>query len=154
MLKPMPTLPDTITIGELATRSGIAASALRFYESAGLLKAGRNSGGQRCYERSVLRRVAFIRAAQRVGLPLADVRKSLELLPSNRTPTKAEWEKVSRHWRGRLTARIEELEQLRDQLTSCIGCGCLSLRTCKLTNPQDVAARSGAGAQYLIGGVN
>ena len=147
----MPTLPDAITIGELATRSGIAASALRFYESAGLLRAGRNSGGQRRYERSVLRRVAFIRAAQRVGLPLADVRKSLELLPSNRTPTKAEWEKVSRHWRGRLTARIEELEQLRDQLTSCIGCGCLSLRTCKLTNPQDVAARSGAGAQFLLG---
>ena len=147
----MPALPDAITIGELAQRSGIAASALRFYESAGLLEASRNSGGQRRYQRSVLRRVAFIRAAQRVGLPLVDVRKSLELLPSNRTPTKAEWEKVSRHWRGRLTARIEELEQLRDQLTSCIGCGCLSLRTCKLTNPQDIAARSGAGAQFLLG---
>ena len=145
----MPQLTEQVTIGELASRSGLAASALRYYEAEGLLSASRNSGNQRRYPRHVLRRIAFIRAAQRVGLTLPEIREALMLLPDNRTPTRAEWEKVSRHWQRRLEERIADLEQLKTALTSCIGCGCLSLTRCKLSNPKDIAGQSGGGARYL-----
>jgi MerR family transcriptional regulator, redox-sensitive transcriptional activator SoxR len=141
---------DVLTIGELARRSGTAPSALRFYEAEGLLHAERNSGGQRRYARSTLRRVAFIRAAQRVGLSLEEIRDCLRSLPESRTPTRADWVRLSGPWRARIDARIAELEQLRDGLTSCIGCGCLSLRRCALSNPRDVAGADGPGARYLL----
>jgi MerR family redox-sensitive transcriptional activator SoxR len=140
-----------LTIGELSRRSGIAPSALRFYEDAGLITSERSAGNQRRYERSVLRRVAFVRAAQRVGLSLDDVRTALATLPAGRTPTKADWTRLSRGWRPLLDARITALEQLRDRLDGCIGCGCLSLRTCHLYNPDDEAATHGDGPRYLLG---
>ena len=138
-----------LTVGEVAARSGFAASALRFYEREGLIDATRTDGGQRRYDRSVLRRLAFIRAAQHVGLTLDEVRESLSKLPSSRTPTRADWTKISRSWRKRLDGEIDALIALRDGLTSCIGCGCLSLKTCLLSNPQDEAAEDGPGAVYL-----
>ncbi len=140
-----------ILIGQLAQRAGVAASALRFYETQGLLTSVRSSGGQRQYPRSTLRRVAFIRAAQAVGLSLDDVRAALATLPDQRTPTQADWQRLSRQWQPLLDARIEALTQLRDQLSSCIGCGCLSLQRCKLYNPQDVAATRGSGPRFLMG---
>jgi MerR family transcriptional regulator, redox-sensitive transcriptional activator SoxR len=140
---------DHMTVGEVATRSGFAASALRFYEREGLIEASRTEGGQRRYERSVLRRLAFIRAAQHVGLTLEEVRAALSTLPASRTPTRADWTKISRSWRKRLDSEIDALIALRDGLTSCIGCGCLSLKTCLLSNPQDEAAEYGPGAVYL-----
>jgi MerR family redox-sensitive transcriptional activator SoxR len=140
-----------ITIGELARRSGAAASALRFYEDQGLLAGTRTPGGQRQYPRDVLRRVAFIRAAQSVGLSLEQIRAALASLPGQRTPTKADWERLSQAWRPLLDQRIAALVALRDQLSSCIGCGCLSLRRCALYNPGDAAQRRGAGARYLLG---
>ena len=140
-----------LTIGEAAERSGVATSALRFYEREGLIEATRSAGGQRRYHRDVLRRVAFIRAAQHVGLSLDEIRDSLASLPDNRTPTAADWEKLSRSWRPLLDERIDELERLRDRLDSCIGCGCLSLRACRLANPGDVAAQLGPGPRYLMG---
>jgi MerR family redox-sensitive transcriptional activator SoxR len=142
---------DRLTIGEVARRSGFAASAIRYYEDQGLLEAGRTSGGRRTFERSVLRRLAFIRAAGNVGLTLEEIRGELAGLPANRTPTKADWLRISRHWRGRLDEQIAALERLRDGLDSCIGCGCLSMKRCGISNPGDVAARSGAapGAAYL-----
>jgi MerR family redox-sensitive transcriptional activator SoxR len=140
---------DLLPIGEVARRSGVAASALRYYESKGLLGAGRSGGGHRLFHRSVLRRLAFIRAAQNVGLSLTEIADALATLPSARTPTKADWARLSRTWRSRLDAQIEGLVALRDGLTSCIGCGCLSLRRCALSNPSDVAALSGSGARYL-----
>jgi MerR family transcriptional regulator, redox-sensitive transcriptional activator SoxR len=140
-----------LTIGEVAERSGVATSALRFYEREGLIESTRSPGGQRRFHRDVLRRVAFIRAAQHVGLTLDDIRDSLASLPDNRTPTAADWEKLSRSWRPLLDARIHELERLRDRLDSCIGCGCLSLRVCRLYNPDDVASELGPGPRYLIG---
>lgn len=133
----------------MAQRSGFAASALRYYESEGLLGAERTEGGQRRYDRSVLRRLAFIRAARHVGLSLDEIRDSLGTLPHGRAPTKADWTRISRMWRTRLDAEIEALAALRDGLDSCIGCGCLSLRRCRIANPGDVAARSGPGARYL-----
>jgi MerR family redox-sensitive transcriptional activator SoxR len=139
-----------LTIGEVATRSGVATSALRFYEREGLVAAVRSEGGQRRYERDVLRRIAFIRAAQRVGLSLDDIRASLASLPDGRTPTANDWEKLSKSWRPLLEARIAELERLRDNLSHCIGCGCLSLKTCALSNPGDVAAQYGPGAVWLL----
>jgi MerR family redox-sensitive transcriptional activator SoxR len=139
-----------LTIGEVATRSGVATSALRFYEREGLVASVRSEGGQRRYERDVLRRIAFIRAAQRVGLSLDDIRTSLASLPDGRTPTANDWEKLSRSWRPLLEARIAELERLRDNLSHCIGCGCLSLKTCALSNPDDVAAQYGPGAVWLL----
>jgi len=142
-------MADELTVGELAQRSGVAASALRFYESRGLISSRRNKGGQRRYERAMLRRVAVIRAAQAVGLSLDEIRSALDALPSGRTPNTRDWERLSRGWRRKLDARIEELERLRDRLTSCIGCGCLSLSTCGLLNPGDVVAREGPGAHYL-----
>jgi len=130
-------------------RSGVAASALRFYEDAGLLRSERAPGGARQYPRTVLRRVAVIQAAKAVGMPLADLKAAMDALPDRRTPTKADWEKLSRSWRGRLDERIAELERLRDGLTSCIGCGCLSLRSCALFNPGDELAAQGPGARRL-----
>ncbi len=140
-----------LTIGELSARSGIAPSALRFYESRGLLTATRTSGGQRRYPRSALRRLAYVRSAQRVGLTLEEVEVTLSSLPAGRTPTVADWRRLSAPWQARIDERIAELERLRDSLTSCIGCGCLSLRTCALYNPGDRAAALGSGARYLLG---
>ena len=138
-----------LTVGELAQRSGFAPSALRFYERAGLIDAERTSGGQRRYERIVLRRLAFIRAARHVGLTLDEVRELLALLPGSRTPTRADWTRISKLWRERLDAEIEALAALRNGLDSCIGCGCLSLKRCRMSNPGDVAASWGPGAVYL-----
>lgn len=140
-----------IPIGELAERSGVATSALRFYESEGLIRSVRTPGNHRSYARSVLRRVAFIRIAQRMGLSLDEIGDALAILPEDRAPTKREWARLSREWRGRLDERIAALEGLRDDLTGCIGCGCLSLQSCKLYNPEDVAASRGAGPRYLLG---
>lgn len=145
----MPLLPDLIPIGVLAARSGVSTSALRFYESRGLIRASRNPGNQRRYPRYTLRRVAFIRAAQRVGLSLEEIQAALARLPIDRAPAKADWARLSHAWRPRLDARIKEMEKLRDELTGCIGCGCLSLRTCRLVNRDDVAAQDGAGS-YLL----
>ena len=143
-----------LTIGEMAERSGVATSALRFYEKEGLIDSMRTAGGQRRYHRDVLRRVAFIRAAQHVGLSLEDIRDSLASLPENRTPTAADWEKLSRSWRPLLDDRIHELERLRDRLDTCIGCGCLSLKACRLANPHDVAAELGPGPRYILSDSN
>jgi MerR family transcriptional regulator, redox-sensitive transcriptional activator SoxR len=140
---------ELLTLGEVTHRSGMAASALRYYEREGLISATRTSGGQRRYERGVLRRLAFIRAARNVGLSLEEVRESLSRLPSSRTPTKADWTAISRSWRQRLNDQIQALEALRDGLDSCIGCGCLSLARCRISNPHDAAARFGPGAVYL-----
>jgi MerR family redox-sensitive transcriptional activator SoxR len=140
---------ELLPIGEVAHRAGMATSALRYYEQVGLLDPARNSGGQRRYPRSTLRRLAFIRAAQNVGLSLDEIKAALATLPEARTPTVADWTRLSRAWRARLDAQIEGLTALRDGLTSCIGCGCLSLRTCLLYNPRDVAGDDGAGAQFL-----
>lgn len=140
-----------LTIGEVAERAGVATSALRFYEKEGLVEAARTDGGQRRYHRDVLRRIAFIRAAQRVGLSLEEIREALASLPGGRTPTAADWHRLSRSWRPLIDARIAELERLRDNLDSCIGCGCLSLKSCRLMNPNDVVAAQGPGARLLIG---
>ena len=142
---------EPLSIGDVANRAGVATSALRYYESEGLVAATRSDGGQRRYEREVLRRIAFIRAAQRVGLSLDEIRAALATLPNERTPTKADWERLSRAWRARLSAQIALLEGLRDQLTSCIGCGCLSFKACALYNPSDAAAALGDGPRYLLG---
>lgn len=139
-----------IAIGELARRSGVPASALRFYEERGLIAGGRNAAGRRQYPRDVLRRVGFIRAAQAVGLTLEDIAAALAALPEGRTPTRADWQRVSAGWAPLLDARIAALQRLRDQLGACIGCGCLSLKACRLYNPQDRAARRGSGARYLL----
>ena len=145
------TLPDRLTISELSARSGVAPSALRFYESVGLIASERTAGNQRRYRRSVLRRVAVIRAAQSMGVPLRTISTALDALPGQRDPTAADWARLSRRWRSELDERIRTLERLRDQLTSCIGCGCLSLERCSLFNPQDGAGRLGEGARYLLG---
>lgn len=143
--------PDLLPIGEFARRAGIAASALRFYEQQGLLASARSRGGRRLYPRAELRRVAFIRAAQAVGLSLPDIAAALASLPDGRTPTAADWQTLSSRWQPLLDARIAALTRLRDQLASCIGCGCLSLQRCALYNPDDIAARRGPGARYLLG---
>jgi MerR family redox-sensitive transcriptional activator SoxR len=141
----------SIPIHEMARRAGVAASALRFYEERGLLRSQRDAGGRRHYPRSELRRVAFIRAAQAVGLSLEQIAGALHGLPGGRTPTQADWTRLSRQWRPLLEARIAELVRLRDQLDACIGCGCLSLKKCRLYNPGDGAAAFGAGPRYLLG---
>ena len=141
---------DTLSIGELSARSGVPASALRFYESRGLIRAGRTTGNQRRYDRAELRRVAFIRIAQRVGLTLDDIAEALATLPGARTPTKADWARLSAAWRAHLDERIALLERLRDRLTGCIGCGCLSLRRCQISNPDDELAADGPGPAYLL----
>jgi MerR family transcriptional regulator, redox-sensitive transcriptional activator SoxR len=140
-----------LTIGELSERSGVATSAIRYYEDRGLVSSRRTTGNQRRYDRAVLRRLAFIRTAQRVGLSLEEIEAALSTLPSGRTPTKADWTRLSRGWRPRLDAQIRQLERLRDTLDSCIGCGCLSLRRCALSNPDDVVADRGPGAVFLEG---
>jgi len=141
----------TIPIGALAKRSGVAASTLRFYEAQGLIKSARSQAGRRIFTRDVLRRVAFIRVAQSVGLTLEDIRTALRSLPNQRTPTKSDWERLSGAWRPVLDQRIEFLMRLRDRLSSCIGCGCLSLKTCALYNPDDAARVRGTGPRYLLG---
>lgn len=142
---------DLLTVSEVAKRSGFAASALRYYEGQGLIHATRSSGGQRRFRRSTLRRLAFIRAASNVGLTLEEIRDELDRLPQGRTPTRADWQRISRHWRSRLDEQMAALQKLRDGLDSCIGCGCLSLKRCGISNPQDLAASTEAapGAAYL-----
>ena len=140
---------DLLTVGELAHRSGFAPSALRFYERRGLIHATRTSGGQRRYQRTMLRRLAFIRAARNVGLSLDEVGDALATLPDARTPTKDDWARLSRSWRQRLDDEITALTRLRDGLQSCIGCGCLSLRRCSMSNPGDEASGAGPGAAFL-----
>jgi MerR family redox-sensitive transcriptional activator SoxR len=142
---------EWLPIGDVATRTGVATSALRYYEREGLVRSERTGGGQRRFHRDALRRIAFIRIAQRVGLTLDEIRDALASLPDERTPTKADWAKLSRAWRPQLDEQIAVLVRLRDELTSCIGCGCLSLRTCSLYNPDDAAAALGAGPRYLLG---
>jgi MerR family transcriptional regulator, redox-sensitive transcriptional activator SoxR len=138
-----------ITVGELSARSGVAVSALRFYEAEGLISARRTSGNQRRYQRETLRRVAFIRASQRVGISLSRIKAALDTLPASRTPTARDWARLSAAWRQDLEDRIGQLQQLRDSLADCIGCGCLSLTTCKLANPEDVLGDDGPGARNL-----
>lgn len=138
-----------LTIGQMSARSGVATSALRYYEELGLIASERTAGNQRRYAQAMLRRVAFVRSAQRVGLSLDEVAEALATLPEGRAPTKADWSRLSRSWRPRLEAQIERLERLRDRLDSCIGCGCLSLKTCALNNPGDEVAARGPGAVFL-----
>ncbi|MGH8957741.1 MAG: redox-sensitive transcriptional activator SoxR [Acidimicrobiia bacterium] len=145
----MGALPETITIGELGARSGTSTSALRFYESRGLIDSERTHGNQRRYHRSMLRRIATIRAAQSVGLTLDEIAAALATLPTDRTPSRSDWERLSRSWRRRLDTQIQRLEVLRDTLTGCIGCGCLSLGTCQLVNSADRQAAYGPGAPGL-----
>jgi MerR family transcriptional regulator, redox-sensitive transcriptional activator SoxR len=143
-------MEDLLTIGEVARRAGLAASAIRFYESRGLIHAERTSSGQRRFRRDVLRRIACIRIAQRVGLSLEEIVSALAGLPADRAPSPEDWRRLTRGWGARIDQRIALLEALRGGLTSCIGCGCLSLRTCASSNPGDVAATLGAGPQYLL----
>lgn len=143
-------MPSTLlSVGEVARRSGVAVSALHFYESKGLIRSTRSAGNQRRYPRAVLRTLAVIRVAQRVGLPLEAIARALQELPAERAPTAADWRRLSTAWRAELDARIAQLQGLRDQLTDCIGCGCLSLRRCRLRNPDDALAERGAGAHRL-----
>ena len=142
---------EWLSIGDVAKRTGVEQSALRFYEAEGLIAAQRTAGGQRRFARDVLRRIAFIRVAQRVGLSLAEIRDALSKLPDRRTPTPRDWDRLSTAWHARLDEQIAVLEQLRDNLTSCIGCGCLSFSTCALNNPRDRASTLGAGPRYLLG---
>lgn len=145
----MPALPEWLTIGEVAARSGVPHTALRFYEQRGLLAAQRSSGNQRRYPRAVLRRLAFIRAAQRVGLSLDQITAALATLPEDRSPTRRDWTRLSRSWRSELDVRIDALLRLRDNLDGCIGCGCLSLQRCALFNPGDAQAADGPGSPKL-----
>lgn len=140
---------DLLPMGEITRRSGFAASAIRYYEAQGLIRAHRSPGGQRTFERSELRRLAFIRAASNVGLSIEEIRQELSSLPGGRTPTKADWHRISRHWRQRLDDQIAALERLKSGLDGCIGCGCLSLRSCAFSNPGDVQGERGPGAQLL-----
>ena len=142
---------DFLSIGEVAERTGVAVSALRYYEREGLLSTRRSDGGQRRFHRDSLRRIAFVRVAQRVGLTLEEIRAALATLPEGRTPTKADWERLSRSWRPQLDQQIAMLERLREDLSSCIGCGCLSLKACALYNRDDAAAALGSGPRYLLG---
>ena len=141
---------ETLAIGDFAARSGVAPSALRYYEREGLIRSTRTSGNQRRYLRTELRRVAFIRVAQQVGVSLEEIREALAGLPENRTPTKADWSRLSARWRRRLDERIALLERLRDRLTGCIGCGCLSLQRCSMINPDDALSVEGAGPRRLL----
>lgn len=145
----MSKLPDWLSIGQVSERSGVAQTALRFYEDRGLIHSERTTGNQRRYPRSVLRTLAFIRTAQRVGLSLEDISAALATLPERRTPTKADWTRLSREWKDELEARIDALQRLRDKLVSCVGCGCLSLRACGLYNAEDHMGRYGPGAPRL-----
>ena len=146
--RPRPFSRD-LSVGEVAARSGVAVSALHFYERQGLIRSWRSQGNQRRYPREVLRRVAVIKIAQRTGIPLASIKQALAALPNERTPTIDDWKRLSEGWREELNERIRKLTQLRDRLTGCIGCGCLSVRECPLRNPYDELAREGPGARLL-----
>ena len=141
---------ELLTIGDFASRAGLAASALRYYEKEGLIRSTRTGGNQRRYQRSELRRVAFIKIAQQVGVSLEEIRDVLATLPESRTPTRADWTRLSARWRRRLEERIALMERLRDQLTGCIGCGCLSMNRCQLINPGDRLAQEGPGPRTLL----
>ncbi|GAA3479703.1 MULTISPECIES: redox-sensitive transcriptional activator SoxR [Streptomyces] len=148
----MPQIPQTLhelTVGQLSARSGAAVSALHFYEAKGLISSRRTSGNQRRYSRDALRRVAFVRAAQRVGIPLATIRDALAELPEERTPNRDDWARLSETWRSELDERIKQLGRLRDHLTDCIGCGCLSLETCVLSNPNDISGDTISGSRLM-----
>jgi MerR family redox-sensitive transcriptional activator SoxR len=145
------TVKDLLTIGEVARRSGVAASALRFYEDRGLIRSERSGPGHRRFPRSVLRRIAFIVFAQRIGLTLDEIGTELAKLPPDRVPNRRDWARLSSSWSARIDARIDELERLKRGLTECIGCGCLSLERCKLSNPDDRAAQLGPGPRYWVG---
>lgn len=140
---------ELLPMGEITRRSGFAASAIRYYEAEGLIESDRSTGGQRRFERSVLRRLGFIRAASNVGLSIDEIRFELAGLPHGRTPTKADWHRISKHWGRRLDDQIAALQRLKGGLDSCIGCGCLSLRSCAFSNPADVVGERGPGAQLL-----
>ena len=144
-------MSDLLTIGEVSRRSGVASSALRFYEARGLIESERAGSGHRRYQRHVLRRIAFIVFAQHVGLTLDAIGEELEKLPPNRTPNRRDWARLSAGWSAQIDDRIAELQRLRAGLTECIGCGCLSLDRCRLANPGDQAATLGAGPRYWIG---
>jgi MerR family redox-sensitive transcriptional activator SoxR len=144
-------MAESLTIGEVSRRSGVAASALRFYEERGLIASERAGSGHRRFPRAVLRRIAFIVFAQRVGLTLGEIGAELAKLPADHAPTRGEWSRLSRTWTSRIDERIAELERLKLGLTECIGCGCLSLDRCQLSNPGDRAASLGAGPRYWIG---
>jgi MerR family transcriptional regulator, redox-sensitive transcriptional activator SoxR len=139
-----------LTIGAVSDRTGVASSALRFYETEGLIHSSRSAGGQRRYARDTLRRISFIRVAQQVGLSLDEIKEALASLPDNRTPTARDWERLSTSWRPRIDHQIAMLERLRDRLHGCIGCGCLSLGFCRLLNPGDQAAARGPGPRYIL----
>jgi MerR family redox-sensitive transcriptional activator SoxR len=142
---------NLLTIGEAAKRCGVAASTLRFYESEQLIQSSRGPGNQRRYHRSMLRRISLIKVTQTLGLSLKEIGTALDTLPDKQTPTKRDWEKLSRHWRDQLDLRIASLQTMREQLSGCIGCGCLSLKNCALYNPADIAAKRGAGPRFLLG---
>ena len=144
-------MDEQLTIGALSERTGVATSALRFYEAQGLIQARRSDGGQRRYARDTLRRVSFVRIAQQVGLSLDEIRDALSSLPEGRTPTPRDWERLSSSWRPRIDGQIAMLERLRDRLSGCIGCGCLSLKVCRLANPGDEAAVLGPGPRWILG---
>ncbi|MBQ1048532.1 redox-sensitive transcriptional activator SoxR [Micromonospora sp. C51] len=145
-------MQEALTIGQLSARSGVAQSALRYYERLGLIRAERTSGNQRRYHRTELRRVAFIRIAQQVGISLEEIRSALDSLPAARTPTAEDWAKLSTTWRARLDEKIRLMSRLRDDLDACIGCGCLSLRRCTLYNPEDNLGGEGPGARLVLPG--
>ena len=144
-----PSLRKELSVGEVARRSGVAVSALHFYETKGLISSRRNAGNQRRYRREVLRVVALIKVAQRIGIPLAEIGDALATLPQRRAPSAEDWRRLSDGWKNRLEERIDHLTKLRDQLDGCIGCGCLSLETCPLRNPDDIAATAGPGARLF-----
>ena len=143
-------MPSELSIGEVSARSGVAPSALRFYEREGLIAAARTDGNQRRYDRAVLRRIAFIQAGRAAGVPLAQINDALARLPASRIPSRRDWERLSNRWRADLDERIATLEALRDRLTTCIGCGCLSIDKCELLNPDDEAAAQGPGPHFLL----
>jgi MerR family transcriptional regulator, redox-sensitive transcriptional activator SoxR len=145
----LPWTTKELTIGQMAARSGVTVSTLHFYEAKGLIRSRRTAGNQRRYHRDSLRRVAFIRAAQRVGISLSMIGEALDRLPEGRTPTREDWAELSANWRRELDGRMEQLRRLRDDLTDCIGCGCLSMARCGLVNPYDTYGRQGPGAQRL-----
>lgn len=147
----MTTKDNLLTIGETAKRCGVATSTLRFYESEQLIQSFRGPGNQRRYHRSMLRRISLIKVAQSLGLSLKEIGAALDTLPDKRTPTQTDWEKLSRHWRDQLDQRITSLQKMREQLSGCIGCGCLSLKNCALYNPADIAASKGVGPRFLLG---
>jgi MerR family redox-sensitive transcriptional activator SoxR len=147
------TQSKALTVGEVAARSGVAVSTLHFYEAKGLIKGWRSAGNQRRYDRDVLRRVAIVKVAQRLGLPLATIKQAIDSLPGGRTPTARDWQRLSRVWRNELDRRIALLQKLRGELDGCIGCGCLSLKTCALRNPDDGLCHQGPGPQLLKVGI-